>query len=320
MSTSYRFRLDRPLGAEAVRIFDGAVRQARRALKTPDDEGIHRARKALKRSRALLRLIRFGVPLADFRALDREVRAIGRVLAPIRDAAVLLDLLDRLAPDGALKSGDLEKLRTVSEARRDAAHVAFEAQGGGAAVRDRLAAVRLAPHGLDLDTLTIHAGLEATYGRGMDRLASAVEDNTAETLHAWRRQAKYLGYQLRLLTPSWPHLLGPTARAFDALSEGLGDDHDYAEWARFTDEAALPRKVQRRVAALAEERRAALQHGVWPLGARLYAESPMAFAGRLTVYLATALAVKHGAPVHPLDGLALPAPPNRPLVVPVSLP
>src|SRR5690348_2685137 len=61
----------------------------------PLDEGVHEARKALKRSRALLRLIRPAIGDV-YTALNTELRDAGRGLSELRDTQALADTLERL--------------------------------------------------------------------------------------------------------------------------------------------------------------------------------------------------------------------------------
>lgn len=307
---AYTLRLDRPLDREAVRLIRSQTNRARRALKAPDDTGVHTARKAIKRARAALRLVRGSVPRDRYRELDRALRTIGRRLAPVRDAAVALELVDTLRAEGALKKKIAAGLQTYLEALRAEARDALSEETIEA-LRAELGALWLGRDEVaGIGAHALHAGLAQTYIRGRERLAEAIARPRADEFHAWRRQVKHLGYQLRLFAPAWPLVLRPTARAFDTLAEALGDEHDLAELARLAKEAGLDKKALRSVQQATLKRRKALQAEAWPLGARLYAEEGGAFAGRLMVYLASALAEAHDAPVHPLDGLALPAPPT----------
>lgn len=303
---AYALRLDRPLDKEAARIVNGQVRHARRALKQGTDEGVHSARKALKRARAALRLVRGGLRPERFRDLDRQLRDAGRRTGPPRDAFVVLSLTEEVAHPAA------EPLREALVEQRRRAWDALDASGGVDALRADLSHVRLVPEDVPgLDALALCGGLRRTYASGRRRLARAAERPTPEALHDWRKRVKQLGYQLRLLTPAWPLPVRASARTCDALGEALGRDHDLAEWAHAARQLDLPKKTRRLVRAHAEEERATLLETVWPLGVRLYAEEADPFASRHVVYLATALAEAGGAP---LDGLPLPAPPDRLLV------
>jgi CHAD domain-containing protein len=308
---AYTLRLGRPLDGEVVRLVRSQTNRARRELKAPSDEAVHAARKALKRARAALRLVRGALPRERFRSIDHELRGLGRLLAPARDAVVALELVDVLRAEEALGESALGDLRDhLSTARADAWRT-LDAEAV-AAIRARLGALRLAPEELDgLDAGALHDGLARTYRRGRKRLARATASPRADALHAWRRQVKHLGYQLRLIAPAWPLVLRPTARALDALGSALGDEHDLAELYRVAARARLDRASLRELARWTKRRRASIHEIAWPLGARVYAESPGAFAGRITAYLAAAASEARGAPPHAIPP---PPPPEAPLV------
>lgn len=313
---TYQFRLEEPLEAETIRIFRSQVSRARRELKQPNDQAVHSARKAIKRARAFLRLLRGVLSRQQFDMLDHDLRSVGRKLAPVRDYAVVLVLLDRIAGDEAFGSAVEEPLRACIETSYSTAINELKKNDQVKELRSRLETMRLRPEELvGLTTVFFHDGLAATYARGHQRLAQAVEQPNVETLHAWRRQVKHLGYQIRLLKPAWPVVLGPTARAFRSLSEALGDYHDLAELVRLAKQANLGKSALRAVQRLARQRQEALQAVAWPLGARIYTEEADTFASRLTAYLAAALAEEHGALVYPIDGMALSVRPNRPFTL-----
>ncbi|MDX1420311.1 MAG: CHAD domain-containing protein, partial [Rubricoccaceae bacterium] len=118
---TYQLRLDRPLDREIERLFRSQVNRARRALRRPDDEAVHTARKALKRARAVLRLVRGALPENLYGALDDAVRGLGRRLGPVRDAAVAAALVETLAAEEAPGPAVLRPLRAHLDARHAAA-------------------------------------------------------------------------------------------------------------------------------------------------------------------------------------------------------
>ncbi len=315
MSTdAYKFRLDRPLDREVRRIFRSQVTRARRSLKSADDLGVHTARKAIKRARAVLRLIRGGISPERYRELDRALKGIGRRLAGVRDGAVAVTLTEMLTVERAVKSSVSKGLSEHLETVRDAAWKSLLADEGIEEIRSELNDIRLSAE--ELEGMRAHAlydGLTETYTSGKERLALAIESPNADSLHGWRRQTKHYGYQLRLLTPAWPLVLRAEARAIDTLSESLGDHHDLSELLRLAKESDLDKNAFRSLQRQVQKRCKSLEATIWPLGARIYAEDGAAIAQRMTVYLAAALAEEHGIPVHPLDGMAPLAPPNHPL-------
>ena len=103
------------------------------------------------------------------------------------------------------------------------------------------------------------------------------------------------------------------AEAMDTAQRGMGLGwSDALELIRRTREADLRKKARNALKKTTRTRSQDLQETAWPLGARLYAEDAPRFASRVTVYLATALAEQQKVPIHPLNGLAISPPSNRP--------
>jgi len=61
------------------------------------DTNVHEARKAIKKARATLRLLRNALPAATYRRENEALRNAARPLSATRDAKVLIDALDALA-------------------------------------------------------------------------------------------------------------------------------------------------------------------------------------------------------------------------------
>jgi CHAD domain-containing protein len=66
------------------------------AGRTVSPEDVHTARKALKKARAWLRLLRAGTGQRTFREQNRALRDAARPLSEGRDAQVLIDTLHKL--------------------------------------------------------------------------------------------------------------------------------------------------------------------------------------------------------------------------------
>lgn len=89
LAEDLRRRADTELGAAIDRLLDHA---------SPPGPRVHAARKAIKRVRALLRLVRAGLPPQRFRAHNLALGDAARGLSATRDAAVALATFDRLVP------------------------------------------------------------------------------------------------------------------------------------------------------------------------------------------------------------------------------
>lgn len=244
----FRFTRQEALGAGVRRLAEAELAAAVALLRddtTTAELRVHGARKASKRVRALLRVIRAALPGPRFRAANYGLRDAARGLAAARDAAVALATFDELVPlpDAAL-----------------------------AAVRDGLAG-----EGLTWDVLA--DGLEASYRQGRLAMRAAFSAPEDEAFHDWRKRAKDLWYQVQLVRDACEPVLGGLEELLDELGERLGDDHDLAVL------AAQPAAAgQGELAASIARRRERLRREAWDLGRKIYAERPRAFVRRVAAY------------------------------------
>ena len=119
-------------------------------------------------------------------------------------------------------------------------------------------------------------------------MADALGEDTPEARHEWRKRAKYLWYQLRVLEPVWPAALSGMVGEADRLSDLLGEDHDLAvlraQLAALTAETNSG-SVEELFARI-DRRAKGLQTQAFSLGQRLYAERPGDFVARVGAYYA----------------------------------
>lgn len=278
----------------------GAVEWLERADEDPV-KAVHEARKHLKKTRALLRLVRPALGKHVYRSENDVLRDAGLALSGARDADVLAQTVAKLAEHaaGRLPADTFDQLGDAFAVQaaegRDAAGATPVLELTNVIETLRAAGQRVEAWPLDdANWDTVLAGLARAYARGRDAFAVARANSEPELLHAWRKRAKDLWYHQRLLAPAWPRLLGAQAEEAHALTELLGDDHDLAVLAgRLTDEAApLPPAVDAERAALlalVEHRSDELRTAATHLGHRVYAESPKAFVHRLARYIHVAV-------------------------------
>lgn len=192
------------------------------------DAGLHEVRRCCKEARALARLVRphLGNGYARFNELVRDA---AREVSELRDASALVGALDALA--------DLQPevdLTEVRAAQAELAAAGARAVAGGDPRIDRsLELLRSARAEVDQWQLgdgfgVLASGLQRTYRRSRRAWQAALDDPSDESLHEWRRQTKYLWYQLRLLRRVAPDDLAPIIRDLKKIGERLGDDHDLA--------------------------------------------------------------------------------------------
>jgi CHAD domain-containing protein len=247
-------------------------------------DAVHGARKDMKKLRAVVRLLREPLGEKLYAAENSRYRDAGRALSDSRDAQVMVETLDRLtdaSPDLPAAALDLWRgaLEREQAGASDAAGVAraIELIAPGP---ELIAAWPLRGGGWKL----IDAGLLRAYRRGRAAMAAAREDDAPEAFHQWRKRAKDLWYQQRLLATAWPPVLGQSAEQAHALADLLGDHHDLAVLAEDLEGRGFEPSWSSELAAAITARQAELAGEALDLGARLYAERPRAYRRRLRAY------------------------------------
>jgi CHAD domain-containing protein len=295
-SRSYRLTREEGPGEGMRRI---ALGRAERALEELAEAGdgdlaasVHGARKDLKKLRAAARLIRDELGERTFRAENRRYRDAGRLFSSSRDAEVKLETLAGLEErfGDELPAAASRGWSRALETDRDLA----EAHGGETArqieaARGQLAAARERISGWSLEAdswKSISAGLSRSYRRGRQRMRRTIADPSAENVHEWRKRAKDIWYQLRIVRRAWPALVGETAGQAHVLADLLGHHHDLA---MLREDLAARDEVERPGAfeALIDRRQEELLDEAVEIGRRFYAEKPKAFSRRLASYWET---------------------------------
>lgn len=237
--------------AEALRAAAAnEIARAAACLALPPDrrhEGVHEARKSFKRLRAFHRL----VAGSGRREAAREVaryRDLARKLAEAREAAAMVEALDRLVPDPHDPDAALlAPLRARLVGARDSGPAADGATAG--TLEETIAALSVAASGLAGLPLPrrnrkaarlVGDGVADSLRRVRKALKRARREARAEHFHDLRKRVKEHLYHLGLLRAIWPKP-GSTRRAeIDALGERLGDLNDCDTMAALL--AGLPRR------------------------------------------------------------------------------
>ncbi len=269
------------------------------------DTTVHEIRKATKRVRAILRLVRSEIGQRVYRTENAILRDAARSLAPIRDGRVLVDsvgeirlryrsvlnpmafhdvgrrLEERAAErrDELVRSGALEQVEIVLRSARTR-YAAWPVPGdptaglyGRKPVKDRYASVS--------------DGLGATYRRGRKEMGVGLAHAMPHQVHSWRKRVKYLRHQLEVLTPIFPEVLGATVQSLEHLGEILGADHDLAVLIEELNRHPYlcPDPFERSLlVALARHRRRELVDAAAVIGRRVYAEPSGRFVDRVARY------------------------------------
>jgi CHAD domain-containing protein len=175
------------------------------------EQRVHEARKALKRLRALLRLVQDGLGDATYEREHELLRRCGTQLAKARDAEVLLATLDGLIerkPKQLGARGAVQRLRAQLQSERDGAAALTLADGATPtgvlgdlrAMRVRVSTWELAD---ELGVEAIEPALTRLYAKGRRRMRRAQRARgdraRARKLHEWRKRVKDLRYVAEVL-------------------------------------------------------------------------------------------------------------------------
>jgi CHAD domain-containing protein len=254
------------------------------------DDAIHDARVCFKKIRAVLRLVETESDANIFREENLCYRDAGRRLSAIRDTAAMLEAFDKLTDRFAEQLSPnafaelRQSLRQSSTTRR------LEKQKAMLTVAKtiRTARRRVEHWPIHQDGFAAFGqGVKRVYKQGRQSFSNALAQPSVELFHEWRKDVKYLRYQIRLLKPIWSTMLEKLGDELEMLGEYLSEDHDLALLRQRVLEATEPTNNRTDVdafIALIDQRRGELQVEAKRLGERVYAEKPRAFTSRLQVY------------------------------------
>jgi CHAD domain-containing protein len=279
---------DLPVGEALKAVARDVLAEARAALDHDKSDAIavHDYRKAMKRWRALLRLLE---PFLgdEGRRLRVAARNFARELAGARDAQAAMEALEDIAeqPQTALSPRSLVTIRTRLDALRKGAEAASVTQ----AMRARLivALDELAP-AIDnwaLDKLTfgeLAGELTRTYRR-MRKDAPREDWRSAppEVLHDLRRRVVAHRYQMELVEPLWPKFGRLWVAEAQRLRDRLGAHQDLSMLLAFTAPHQPLASWRARLTPLIAERQAAHAKASSRIAGRMLAEQPRAFRQRI---------------------------------------
>jgi CHAD domain-containing protein len=266
------------------------VASGRKPIETPDISdvmAVHDLRKALKRWRAILRLI--APMVGDEAELMRiEARDLAREMAAARDSQAAQEALADLGDVG-------DSFPNLSARSRTAIAERLAAMGAGAAAigltparRTRVddmwtrAAAAIERWPLDRFDRSVAAAQLTLFYR---RVGAAIPDNwsnaTPEVLHRFRQRVVEHRYQMELADPLWPKLMRVWVSEAQRLRDRLGAHHDLVILRRLTEPRQPLARWRSPLAPLIAERQADHVAAAKRLTGRLFAEKSKAFRQRL---------------------------------------
>jgi CHAD domain-containing protein len=240
------------------------------------EHAVHDVRVSGKRIRAWLRLLRDAMGNEAYRRENAVVRDLGQLLRRRRDSEVLIETLDGLAASGSPAFAPDEVARLKALLHVDAEIIAAEVPFADVMIRVR--EVLFQAHRRIEKMALGHGHPERTFRRiwkrARDAYREACDRPDTNSLHEWRKQAKYLRYQLEALKDVWPKRVARWSKILKAQAENLGHDHDLAVLAEHLTEGPQHAEIERL--------RGGLQDEVLKKARGFYRPRPKAVGRRLT--------------------------------------
>lgn len=302
----------------ALAQLDIATELLRGEARVPAGETVHETRKALKRLRALVALLRDELGAGRARREREVLRECARRLAGARDAEVMVlaygELLAREPRKLERGRGAIELGEHLERERGTASELALGDVAVRAQVASELGAMRERVRDWELRERSARkltgAGLRGIYRSGRvahDRARAHPDDPVA--LHRWRKHVKELRYALEVLdvraapdgrtagaygqdtragkrATKRARRVARLARRADTLGEVLGEEHDLmllAELVRGHGPLQRHGRTRKRLLRAIARRRAKLRKRALRQGGMLYERRPKRFVRSLRV-------------------------------------
>lgn len=277
-----------------------AIEQLEKAcenLKDTEDqhEGVHNARKNLKKSRGLLKLISADLGKETYQKENTALRNAGRSLGEIRDISTHIEALDYfLKHEQVLSETEKHALHDIRKQllskKEEINKRLLEQSDRPEAVAAQIEEVKNRVSGwpdLHQDFSAFYEGLKSTYKSGRNAMKKAIKKQSEKNLHEWRKRSKDLWYQLRLLQQVWPSVMQVWCKELDHLTDMMGEEHDLAvlEAQIRNNNLEFDSEVQRdSILKKLTKNREQIQKNIFPTGSKIFEEKPSHFVKRIEHY------------------------------------
>jgi CHAD domain-containing protein len=231
---AYHFKRDESVPEAVRRIareeLESAVDQLGRRRNTSHDEGIHEARKSVKKVRALLRLFQTELG-GTYRSESRGLRETGRKLSELRDAGAVIEILDTLKEKypRELRGHKIDSIRRGLLARKRQAEEEANLPRILRRMAKSLKAARKRVKTWPIRTdgfAAIEPGFKKTFRAVRAAFGVAQKHPRPENYHEWRKRVKDHWYHIRLLENLWTDVLRGYEKSLKDVETWLGDDHN----------------------------------------------------------------------------------------------
>jgi len=291
---AYRLDFGKPLEAEVRRIAGEQLDAARNLLQHQPDglhEAVHDARRHIKRTRALLRLVRSG----DRHFVDQangQLRDVAHSLAHLREASTLVESATRLLL--SVEGREPEKAIVVLIEQLDTRREQLTDADAGLQARIAAADAALADLVSGLGALDLPAkrkkrakvlakGWQRVTEKARSALAGCEEMQASQPFHELRKRSQDRWMHASLLRHVWPAAMISVQRQTKELVDILGQacDLDVLAHHLASDEAVVSGEEKETILLAIDEQRRRLCQAAIEAAPDLYDKRPGRDAGAL---------------------------------------
>lgn len=269
-----------------------AIRYLGKASKDEEKhKAVHEARKAFKKIRACLRLVRDHIDY--YHEENRWFRDRGKEISDIRDATANIEVFFVLKNqyDFELYENAFNTLlKKLKQKRKKLIKPAFHNNNILAKLRNAVEKKADSIPGWPLDIQSfddIYPGIKRTYKRGLKGLKNARKTEEVKDFHEWRKRAKYLRYQIDFLNRLWPQVLEAYEDEMHDITDLTGTINDLQNL-RFTIRKFVnpfeSREEKMLFDAILQKHENLMKKHSLLKGRKFYFDSPSDFTDRIETY------------------------------------
>lgn len=216
----------------------GFIRDSQALLKisdNPDEKVIHDVRVLMKKSRAVLKLVRPQLETDNLERDINELREVGRLMCSWRETSVYRKTLKELRkehPEVFSRLQENEKILTLLKKPEAAQETGEEMNTGMLQIKDLLAKTgyRIRFHTMNkIDPQRLIKELELTYSSVIDIYITCRNNLKPDNLHELRKKAKDFLYQLYFFRPLNPSVIKALEKKLDTMTQNLGKFNDLTQ-------------------------------------------------------------------------------------------
>ena len=220
------------------------------------DSRVHEVRKAMKRSKAFLKLLRPALPLTLYFTIKNKLRGVKKLLAEYRKHCVYVEIMktNEKHIKSVADTEIYEELLSVFTDLRDTVLVNVQSlENSFFAVSNQIEQIPLDAVFTKSQKLTLKQTekvLNKTKVKFQKNILTSNTINSSASSHQWRKSIKLYMYQAKAVTAINERVPVIPLKELDKIGEILGKDHDIAELLDFLAELDFSTKVKEYMPAI----------------------------------------------------------------------